>query len=62
MIGKIISHYKILEKLPTASDQVPIAPGQVGEGGMGEVYLALSQLTTSGKFIPLIKILQTSKK
>ena len=32
MIGKTISHYKIIEKLPTLSKQVPISPGQVGEG------------------------------
>jgi hypothetical protein len=32
MIGKTISHFKIIEKLPTQLEQVPIAPGQVVEG------------------------------
>ena len=31
MVGKTILHYKIIEKLPTQSEHLPIAPGQVGE-------------------------------
>ena len=47
MIGSTISHYKIVEKLPTtflrngtSSGQAPKDSGQVGGGGMGVVYRA----------------------
>jgi len=35
MIGHTISHYKILEKLPTSLLKSRTPSGQVGEGGMG---------------------------
>jgi len=38
MIGQIISHYKILAKLPPA-------PGQVGEGGMSSLRKDHKKLT-----------------
>jgi hypothetical protein len=40
MIGQTISHYKILEKLPTAFLGNGTPSGQVGGGGMGVVYKA----------------------
>ena len=35
-IINLLSHRvnKIIEKLPTPSERIPIAPGQVGEGGI----------------------------
>jgi hypothetical protein len=58
MIGQTISHYKILEKLPTTFLKNRTSSGQVGEGDMGCVYkaqdLKLVALRSSpkGKDIP----------